>query len=368
VTNNRNATSKYEEERLRAAEQSQVVYLQNQIDEFRRLLKEQSNKYSLAMEQVRKTESGLAQIEGLIERHRSEVAQSIDGSRREISALRREVANALVKAEEGARPIREMQAQIQQIAEARKQDRDQVAGWLGRIEELDQRIAVWSSQFREVDERYRNLAKSIEGFGTVDDVIRADLRKLAEDMQVEKQSIRRQAIEAQQMVTDLQPTLDSYQSRLDRLDEIRQQIELFTEQLPVQITTLDTRITEQSGEVRRVERIATERFLMNQERLEEVRQQQENKIATLQETDDLQMRQLTAWLERLDSWIRELEQRQAKLLMRFEQSEREQAIYMNDLDHRSIHLIDAILRTMRGQLETIKAEQVDRGRIMPENL
>jgi chromosome segregation ATPase len=367
VTNNRNVTNKYDEERLRAAEQSQVVYLQNQIDEFRRLLKEQSNKYSLAMEQVRKVESSVAQIDGLIERQRGEVAQSIDSSRREIAALRREVANALVKAEESARPIREMQAQIQQIAEARKQDRDQVSGWLGRIEDLDQRIAVWSAQIHDTDERYRGLAKQIEGTSTADEAIRNDVRKLAEDMQVERQSLRRQAIEAQQMVTDLQPTLDGYNSRIDRLDEIRQRIDLFAEQLPIQITELDIRITEQVGEVRRVERVVTERFLMNQERLEEVRQQQENKISTLQEADDLHLRQVTAWLERLDAWIRELEQRQAKLLMRFEQSEREQSVYLNDLDHRTISLIEAILRTMRGQIETIKAEQVDRGRIMPEN-
>ena len=38
-----NQASKYDEERIRAAEQSQVVYLQGQIDELRRLLKDQGS-------------------------------------------------------------------------------------------------------------------------------------------------------------------------------------------------------------------------------------------------------------------------------------------------------------------------------------
>ena len=114
-------------------------------------------------------------------------------------------------------------------------------------------------------------------------------------------------------------------------------------------------------------KLATERFLMNQERLEEVRQQQEDTISSLQEADDLHLRQITAWLERLDAWMRELEQRHTTLLMSVEHNQREQSLHLNDLDQRNISLIESLLRTMRGQLESIKAEQVDRGRLGPEN-
>ena len=129
MTNNKpNVTSKYEEERLRAAEQSQIVYLQGQIDELRRLIKDQTNKYNWAMEQVRKVEATAAQTEGLFERYRQEVAQSLDSYRRDIAALRKDIAGALVRVDEGGKPIREMQTQIHQLGEARRQDRDQVAG------------------------------------------------------------------------------------------------------------------------------------------------------------------------------------------------------------------------------------------------
>ena len=52
-----------------------------------------------SMEQVRKTEGSVAQIEGLFERYRQEVAQSLDGYRRDIAVLRKEIAGALVREE-----------------------------------------------------------------------------------------------------------------------------------------------------------------------------------------------------------------------------------------------------------------------------
>jgi chromosome segregation ATPase len=363
MTNKTNVTSKYEEERLRAAEQSQIVYLQGQIDELRRLIKDQSNKYSWAMEQVRKVEGTVAQLSGLLDRHRSEITQSIDTSRRDIATLRKEVAAALIKIEDGTKPIREMQAQIHQVAEARKQDRDAVAGWLGRIEDLERSIAGWHSQIKEADERHRALASRLDALYVADDTVRAEVRKVAEDLQIEKQSLRRQAVEAQQLVSELRPVIDNYASRLNRLDELRHQIDTFAEQLPSQIVVLDQRITEHTGEIKRVERQATERFMMTQERLEEVRHQQEEKLVTLQETDDVHLRQLTSWLDRLDGWSRELEQRQTRLAAQFETTYRSHAQHLSDLEQRDAKLIDVLLVGLRAQLEQIKAEQIERGRI-----
>src|SRR5690349_18303699 len=242
MTNDQNIISKYEQERLRAAEQSQIVYLQGQIDELRRLIKDQTNKYNWAMEQVRKVEGSVGQIEGIVDRYRQEVAQSLEGYRRDIIALRREVASALIKAEEGVKPIREMQTQIQQLNEVRKQDRDAVAGWLVRIEDLEQRTLNWLAQIREAEDRHRGLAGQLEGLYSADEVVRVEVRKFNDDLQVERQNLRRQAIEAQQLVAGIHTILEDYNSRITRLDEIRQQIELFAEQLPGQIVAVDNKV------------------------------------------------------------------------------------------------------------------------------
>lgn len=366
MTNKPNVTSKFEEERLRAAEQSQIVYLQGQIDELRRLIKDQTNKYNWAMEQVRKIEATSTQTEGLFERYRQEVSQSLDSYRRDIATLRKEIAGALIKVDEGGKPLREMQTQIHQLGEARRQDRDQVAGWLVRIEELEQRTLTWQAQIREGEERHRALAGQLEGLYAADDQVRAESRKISEDLQIEKQSLRRQAVEAQQLVVDVRAVLDDHHSRIARLDEIRQHIELFTTELPAQITAIDARLPDIINETKRIERISTERFLMNQERLEELRHQHEDKVVALQETDEQHQRQISAWLERLDVWVRDIEQRLARATTRLEQVQHEQGQYIVEVERSQVQFVDALASTLRSQAEQLKAEQIERGQDQSE--
>ncbi|RRR65514.1 MAG: hypothetical protein EI684_22905 [Candidatus Viridilinea halotolerans] len=306
---NPDLTIKYEEERLRAHEQSQIVYLQGQIDELRRLLKDQTNKYNWAMEQVRKTEAVVAQVQSLFERHTAEVTQANDAVRRDVITLRKEVASALVKLDEGVRPIRDMQSQIQQVAEARKADREYVTTWLPRIEQSEQQIAALHAQIKELDDRQRQVLIQLDRLREADTVAVQEARRVGDELQIEKQSLRRQAVEAQQLVADVRTILEEHDSRIKRIDEIREHILLFAETLPGQIVAVAEKLPDITADVKRVERISTERFLMNQERLEEVRQQADEKISDLQAADELHLRQLTGWLERIDGYLRELEQR-----------------------------------------------------------
>ncbi len=366
MTNKPNSTSKYEEERLRAAEQSQIVYLQGQIDELRRLIKDQTNKYNWAMEQVRRVEANASQIEGVLDRHRQEIAQAIDASRRDIQSLRKEIANAVVKSEETVRPIREMQTQIHQVAEARKTDRDQTAGWLVRIDELEERTKSWQAQLRDIDDRYRSLPPRLDTLQAADEGVRAEVRKIYEDLQVEKQGFRRQAVEAQQLVADVRGTLEDHNSRIIRLDEIRTQIELFASQLPPQITALDDRLVGIIDDIKRIERVSTERFLMNQERMEEIRHVYDERVVTLEENEEHHIRQLTSWLERTDVVVRELEQRIGRVSARLESNQRDQAAHLSVLEHREIRIFDALAITLREELQRVRADQIERGTIEPE--
>lgn len=368
MTNSNNVTNRYEDERARAAEQSQLTYLQGQIDELRRQIKEQTNKYHWVIEQVRKVEGEVGQVDGILDRHRQEVAQALDAQRRDIVALRKEIAAAVVKVDEGQRPLRELQTQIQQVAEARKQDRDQVAGWLVRIEELEVRMRDWNAQLNTVDERYRGLGGRLDGLYAADETVRTEIRKVNEDLQVEKQSLRRQAIEVQQLVHQLDATLDDHMSRITRLDEIRQQIELFANQLPEQVAVIETRLTDFTAEVKRIERIGNEHFLVNQERLEDMRHQQDEKVVSLQESDDHTQRQFTAWLERIDGMVRELEQRLARTVVRIDTTQREQATQLMVLEQRDVELVESLLAALRDRAERVKADQIERGVSQPQSI
>lgn len=356
---NPDLTAKYEEERLRAHEQSQIVYLQGQIDELRRLLKDQTNKYNWAMEQVRKTEATVTQIQSLYERHAEEVTQANELVKRDVITLRKEIAGALVKIDEGIRPIRDLQAQIQQVAEARKQDRDYVSSWLGRIETLERQIPQLQAQIKELDERQRQLLLQLDRLREADAVAVNEARRVGEELQLEKQSLRRQSVEATQLVGDLRAILDEHASRIARIDEIRQHIDLFSETIPKQIVDLSAKLPDLVTEIKRVERVSTERFLMNQERLEEVRQAADEKLVDLQAADEQHLRQLTAWLERIDSYLREIEQRVTRSTARLEHAHQSHISRVVELERREMITIDTLYAAFRTAAEQTRAAQIE---------
>jgi chromosome segregation ATPase len=354
---NPNVTAKYEEERLRAQEQSQIVYLQGQIDELRRLIKDQNNRYSWAMEQVRKIEGSVAQTQALFERHTNEVAQAVEAARREVTSLRKEVSGALLRIDEGLRPIREMQSQVHQLAEARKQDRDQVFPWFARIEELEQRLLSSQGYAKEWEDRHRQLATQLDRLREVDAAVAQDVRKIGEELQIEKQSLRRQAVEAQQLVADVRQEIDEHHARIARLDEIRKQIELFSTTLPEQIGAVAEKLPDIVAETKRIERISTERFLMSQERLEDLRHQNDEKFVELRDADDQHLRQLTGWLERLDGWCRELEGRLSRSSTRLEETQQRHGVQIGELRERERRVLEGLTMAFNEQLTLLQSDQ-----------
>lgn len=353
-------TAKYEEERLRAQDQSQIVYLQGQLDELRRLIKDQTNKYNWAVEQVRKTEASVAQVQSMFERHTEEIRQTVEVARRDIASLRKDIASAMVKIDEGVRPIREMQSQIHQLAEARKQDRDSVFPLFARIEEAERKNLSVQAQVKESDDRYRQLITQIERLREADGVVAQEARRISDELQIEKQSLRRQAVEAQQLVTDMRSILDDHEARISRIDEIRQHIDTLAETLPGQIADVGAQIPDILVDIKRIERISTERFLMNQERLEDLRHQSDEKISVLHDTDEQHLRHITAWLERVDVWVRELEQRLSRSTTRLETVQQEQIAHLADVEKRELRVLEGLSEAFRSQFEQTRQLQSDR--------
>lgn len=352
-----NLTEKFEEERLRTQEQSQIVYLQGQIDELRRLIKEQTNKYQWAVEQVRKTDAAVLQVQNSFERHAEEVAQVVERSRRDVIDVRKEISGAMVKIQESVEPIRQMQAQIRELAESRKQDRDQSFGWVSRVEDLEQRISSVHSVIHESEERHRQLASQISNLRDADGETLQEVRRLSEDVQIEKQSLRRQAIEAQQLVSDVHIILEEHDARITRVDEIRQNIELFAESVPSQIQEINKRFPDIEAAIKHIERVSTERFLMNQERLEELRHQADNQIVELQEAEEQHTHQHTTWLERIDGWLHELDQRMIRSFSRLDESIRSQMVLINAIEERELRSIASISSVVRDQVEYLREAQ-----------
>lgn len=359
-TNKNEITAKYEEEKLRVQEQSQLIYLQNQIDELRRLLKEQNNKYAWSMEQVRRVEALNAQLKGEIDRHAQDYQLVQESYKRELSALRRDVANALVRAEDSVKPVRDMQASIHQLGESRRNDREHVAPLFGRIDELERRERELLPHLRETDDRFRTVMTQLEQLRLTDMDMLEDLRQLADEIKAEKQALRRQAIEAQQMVADARNSLQAPVARIKHLEEQFKQMDGQIKVLPGAIEEVAQVLPGIKEDVRRVEIISTERFMMTQERLEELRHQNEERLTNLRDTDEEHLRHVTSWLERIDGWCREEEGRVGRLSNRLDLMIQRHEGRLADVENQGLQVLEELAASWGSLLESRRAQDVER--------
>lgn len=360
MSNKNDITARFEEEKLRVQEQSQLIYLQNQIDELRRTIKDQSNKYAWAMEQVRRVEAQNAQLQGTFERQAQEHALILETYKRELAALRRDIANAMVRSEEAVKPIRELQATIHQLGEARRNDREYVAPLFGKLDELERRAREAVAQIRETDDRHRTVLAQLEDLRKADDEVFDDLRKLSDEIQAEKQALRRQAVEAQQMVSDARTSLNEPVARIGHLEEVTKGLGKKLDALPGSINEVAEELPQIKENARRIEVLSTERFMMTQERLEELRHLNEERLVDLRDTDEEHLRRLTAWLERLDAWCREEEGRLGRLGNRVDLLQQRHEGRLVDLEKQGMDVLDRVAGAWMGLLDARRASEVER--------
>lgn len=352
--------AKYEEEKLRVQEQSQLIYLQNQIDELRRIIKEQNNKYSWAMEQVRRVEAQNSQLQGVIDRQAQEQQVVMEAYKRELSTLRRDIANALVKAEESVKPVREIQAAIHQLNESRRADREQIAPLFGRIDELEQGERETVAHVRETEDRYRQLLPQIEQLRLADHDVLEETRRLGDEIKAEKQALRRQAVEAQQMVSDARNSLHEPVARLSHLEDLHKNLDVLVRTLPAMIENVGEQLPGMKDDIRRIEIISTERFMLTQERLEELRHQNEERLVDLRDTDEQHLRHLTSWLERIDAWCREQEGRVGRVGNRMDLMFQRHENRLADLETQEVKLLEHITGAWTALLEGRRALDMER--------
>ena len=353
-------TTKYEEERLRAQEQSQLVYLQSQIDELRRQIKDTNGKYAWAMEQSRKSEAVVAQLQGMLERQGQEQLQTLEGYRRELTALRKEVANSSIKIDDSTKPLRDIQVTLAQQSEHRKHDVQTSQSWFARIEMLEQRIGDFDARLREAMEGQRGYTAHLETLRAADDQIIQDVRKISEDVQIEKQNLRRQTVEAQQMVADSRAVVTELQSRIVLLDEMQRGLEAQIEPLPMQIEFVRQQLPDIVAELKRIERVSTERFLMNQERLEELRSQHNEQLDDLRMTDETHLRQILSSLERIDAWCQDHESKLGRTQNRLEDVQIAHLSRMQDIERREVQALSDILAAMQTRLQIAQSELLEK--------
>src|SRR5207248_3874650 len=114
--------------------------------------------------------------------------------------LKQQIGELAQRVEEPLKPLRDLRAQIGELIDARRQDRERVANDLRQFEGLQGQIRQLVSQIGLIADAQRQLRDQIQELDTINGETRQEIQRMAEAQRLEEARLRRHGVELQEMV------------------------------------------------------------------------------------------------------------------------------------------------------------------------
>ena len=340
-----------ESEQRRLQERSQIAHLQGQVDELRHRLEQQAARSQLASEQARQVQDLFAQLETRFEALVGEAKLQEQTRLRAYQALQKEVAEVRVRVEEPARQLLSLIAQVQDIQESIRLLREQVLQGQEAEKRCEQRVEGLRAQGLLLEERLARL-DSLLGQLQEGEEERAQMaRQVREEVDAERQSLRRRAADIERLATDLRGEVQDAASRLNRLTELQRQGDTAMKAVEEKMDAVPVQFDRFAAELQRIEREGMERSLQEQERLETLRQSVQRELSDLRKAEERRGESQNTWLRRIEELYHGLDERLAR---RDEETGRmlaQSSARLDALDKGGEGLLRAMLEVFQRQLE-----------------
>lgn len=308
------------DEERRRRDEARIVALQQQIDELRALVRELTARQTRGDELFKSYEMALGQVRSGVEQQRHDTAQTFQARQLDDQRLRQQVADLESRIDEAGRPLRSIQAHVNELSETLRRGKEDAGKDERRFDELRTQI----DHLGALAERNAGLVHStrevIESLRTGMDEIRRDLHQAEDSVKIAEQDFRRRIAEMSQDAHNLA-------ARLDELPPLFEQHEALINEVRGSIVHIDPALEElRSNDERLHEAItrfagqADERDDLNAQRIDDVRRQVETQVRDLRETSDLRVERLGQRLESLGDIDRELAYRISVLELRIEET------------------------------------------------
>lgn len=300
--------------------EAQVYQLQQQVDELRRLLREQVSRQHLLEENLKQAEARVIQLTDVQGKQAAEYAQQVQVRSLEEHRIKQDVAELQVRVNEPIKPIRDLRAQLQELLEYRRRETEQVGLDKNALEKLGSSIRDLQAQFTRYDAAIKDLRESIKITANAQEYYQREVDRLLDFQHSIEQVIRRQAEEFREEIKSVRAEVQLFSNRITRLEELQRQDSARIEEFPPQFEVLHVEDERILANIVRVEKSMGERFAVSQHRLEEIRQQIETQffnvnqlIAGQTESDADRFNQLDERLRILDASILEQQLRIEKV-------------------------------------------------------
>ena len=345
-------TTRDEEGRRR--EDTTAYQMQQQIDDLRRQLRDALARQQWLEDLYKNTEGQVLQLQMLQERHTQDVAQSMQVRQIEDGRLKQQIAELGQKVEEPMKPIRDLRAQIAELIEARRMDRERTVTDSRQYESLQSQIRQLVSQIGVIADAQRQLRDLVHELDAVNSETRQEIQRVAELQRIEEQRLRRQGVELQQMVESLREQFTEINSRSQRVDDVRRQLMEHIEGLRAQLNDSGDHSTRFDSLIQRLEKQVLENHTLVQERAETIRGQLAAELVELRQMGDQRMDRHITRFQQLEERIRELDGRLAEIPPHFEMLRRRDEEIESVLDVLEERHLRMELQSIESQIEDMR--------------
>jgi len=307
------------EDDRRKREEAKIQGLQAQIDELRQITRELLSRQLREEEQIKATETALAQHRLALEQHRHEVAQAAQARQLEEARFRQALTDLNQRIDDVARPIRSLQAHVSELLETVRRQREDVGHDTKRYDELRALIDHLSAHGERQVAVSQGLRDSLDALRTEVERLQRDLMRTDDAVRIVEQELRRRVAEIVQEVSNVEARIEeeaagvaAVQAQLQELREAMKEIDPHFEAIGQILERLES-------EIDRFHTQAVERDELMAERIEELRQQFDAQVRDLQQSNDMRFERVVQRADQMEEVDRDLAYRMQMIEIRMEE-------------------------------------------------
>jgi chromosome segregation ATPase len=342
-----------EDDQIKRGE-AQVYQLQQQVDELRRLLREQLARQSTADEYFKQNQAMIVQIRDQVDKQVADFNQAFQVRLLEEHRMKQELAELQVRANEPIKPIRELRSQLSELLEQRRREGEQIGLDKHALEKLGTSIRDNQAQIGRLDNHIKDLREAVKITANAQEFYQRELERIMEAIHGWEQLVRRQGEEFREELKGIRAEVQLFTNRIARLEDLQRQDSARIDEVPPVLEVLRQEDERVMANIVRAEKLANERIVIVQDRLEEIRQQSESQVFNLNQLFSSQVDSEIVRFNQLDDRIRVTEAQIQETQLRIEQLKQVSDAELYDLYQMEEALYEARIESIQVEYELVR--------------
>ena len=299
--------------------EAQVFQLQQQVDELRRLLREQVARQHSLEDNWKQSEARIIQVREQADKQAAELTQMVQVRLLEEHRMKQELSELQVRVGEPVKPLRELRSQMAELLETRRREGEQVGLDKNALEKLATSIRDVQAQIGRLDGQIKDLREAVKITANAQEFYQRELERIMDIMHSGEQSARRQFDELRQEIKSLHEEVNLFSNRITRVEDLQRLDAAKLEEIPPIFDVLHQEDDRIQANIVRVEKVLSERFVAYQDRLEEIRQQTESQFFNVNQLIGGQVESDATRFNQLDDRLRTVDADLLEVQLRVEQ-------------------------------------------------